>query len=119
MTGNIFFDCVFLFLICYALINIFYNLSDMLLRRYSRFPNRSFLVLKIKHQSESQESDLRCAISKSLAQKCALLIICTDLSMEEYNLVWRLTDVYEHIILTTLEDLPQKLDTAVSISALQ
>ncbi len=117
MTGNIFFDCIFLFLICYALINIFYSVSDFLMKRYSKYPNSSFLTLQIKHESQSLENDIRCAVSKSLTQKCALLIVCTDLSMEEYKLVWRITDVYDHIVLTTGEELINKLDTIKTISS--
>ena len=116
MTGNIFVDCLFLFLICYALINIFYSVSDFLLSRYSKYPNSSFLVLELKSESESIENDLRCAISRSLSQKCALVVVCTDLPLEEYKLVWRLCDVYEHIILTTCEELVNKLDMAKDIS---
>lgn len=117
MTGNIFIDCIFLFLICYALISIFHDLSVFLLNRYCRYPPKSFLTLELKHGTESLESDLRCAISKSLSLKCGLIVICSDLEIEEYKVVWRLTDVYDHIILTTREELVDKLDTAADISA--
>ena len=116
MSGNVFVDCVFLFLICYALVSIFYDLSDFLMKRYCKYPTKSFLVLEVKHESDTLECDIRCAISKSLSQKCALLIVCRDLSFEEYKVVWRLTDVYEHIVLTTREEMIGKLDTATNIS---
>ena len=117
MSGNIFVDCVFLFLICYAIISIFYNLSDFLIKRYCKYPPKYFYVLEVKHESKSLERDIRCAISKSLEQKCALGIVCNDLNFEEYKVVWRLTDVYEHIVLATPEELIDKLDTATLISA--
>ena len=119
MTGNIFIDCVFLFLICYALINLFYKLSDFLMKKYAKYPDSSFLVLEIIHESKSLENDLRCAISKSLSQKCALVVICTDLSTEEYTLVWRLTDMYKHIVLTTRDELTNKVWVARNISVSQ
>ncbi len=119
MSGNIFVDCIFLFLICYAIINIFYSVSEFLLNRYSKFHDKSFMILELIHESESIESDLRCAISKSISRKCALITVCTDLSLEEYKLVWRLCDVYEHIILTTREELVNKLDDAKNINVSQ
>ena len=116
MTGNIFVDCVFLFLICYAIVSIFYNLSEFLLKRYCKYPKKTFLVLDIKPESNSLEYDVRCAINKSLENKCALVIVCGELSQDENKALWRLTDVYEHIILTTREELIHKLDTAENIS---
>ncbi len=116
MTGNIFVDFLLLFLICYALVSIFYNVSDFLLRRYCKYPLRTFLVLELKHESESFECDIRSAISKSLSQHCGLVIVCTGLSQDEYRTIWRLTDVYEHIILTTRDELLNKLDIATDVS---
>ncbi len=101
MSGNIFVDFVFLFLICYAIFSIFYSLSEFLLRRYCKYPAKHFFVLLLKHESETFECDIRCAVAKSLKEKCALLIVCDNLELEEYKLLWRITDVYDHIILTT------------------
>ncbi len=116
MTGNIFLDCIFLFLICYALVNIFYSISDFLLRRYCRYPNKSFLMLNLTHESKSLECDIRSAISKSLNNKCALLILCSELDLDEYMILWRLTDSYEHIIITNPDEFFDKLETVKSIS---
>lgn len=119
MTGNIFLDCVFLFLICYGIVSIFYNLSEFLLRRFCRYPQKIFLVSELTHESETLECDIRCAISKSIKNKCALVIVCSGLDMEEYSTLWYLTDRYDHIIITTRDDLVNKLETAASISASQ
>lgn len=119
MRGNIFLDFVFLFLICYALISIFGELSDFLLKRYCRYPQKTFLTIHIKHESDTIEYDLRNAISKSLLHKCALLVICQDLDQTENTLIWRLTDCYDHIVLTTDEEVLLALDTATSISVSQ
>lgn len=116
MTGNIFLDLVFLFLICYSLVNLFRDLSDFLLKRYCRYPQKTFLCVEIKHKSETIECDIRCAVSKSISQGCALLVICTDLDLSEQTLVWRLTDCYDHIVLTSRDDILNVLDTATSIS---
>lgn len=116
MSGKIFVDFLFLFLICYALISIFYNLSEFLMKRYCKYPQKYFFVLELKHDSKNLECDLRCAVSKSLKEKCALVVVCDDLNPEEQKLVWRITDVYEHIILTTPDELIKKLDTAKNIS---
>ncbi len=74
------------------------------------------MVLELKHGSESFERDIRCSVSKSLLQKCALLIICTNLDTDEYTKLWRITDVYDHVILATHEEIISKLDTAANIS---
>jgi len=117
MTGNIFFDCVFLFLICYALVNIFYSVSEFLLRRHCRYPNKAFLVIDIAHEDKSIECDVRCAVSKSLNNKCALVILCDDLSLEEYTVIWRLTDCYEHVVVVNRNEFYEKLETAKNISS--
>ena len=116
MSGKFFVDFVFLFLICYALISIFYNLSEFLMKRYCKYPQKCFFILELKHESKTLECDLRCAVSKSLKERCALVVVCDDLNSEEYKLVWRITDVYEHIVLTTRDELIKKLDTAQNIS---
>lgn len=116
MFGNIFFDCLFLFLICYALVSIFYNVSDFLLRKYCKYPTKSFITIKLTHESDSLDSDIRCALSKSLKERCALLVVCDGLDFQENTIVWRVTDSYEHVVVTTTEDVVQKLDTAASVS---
>jgi len=116
MSGKIFVDFIFLFLICYALISIFYNLSDFLMKRYCKYPQKHFFVLLLNNESDTLECDLRCAISKSLKEKCALVVVCDSLNSKEEMLVWRIADVYEHIVLTTRDELLGKLDTAKNIS---
>lgn len=119
MTGNIFLDCVFLFLICYAIVGIFYNVSEFLLHRYCRYPQKSFLVAELVHGSKTYDCDIRMAISKSMKNKCALVFVCSGLNMDEYTVLWNLTGRYDHIIITTREELISKLETAASISASQ
>ena len=119
MSGNIFVDCIFLFLICYAVISIFYDVSEFLLRKYCRYPQKSFITLFVIHGSERLDCDIRCALSKSLKNKCALVIACDGLDVEEYSLLWRLTDCYDHVIVCTSEELAEKLETASLISASQ
>lgn len=112
MSGNIFVDFIFLFLICYAIFCMFYNLSEFLLKRYSKYPPKYFYVLLLKHESQTMECDIRCAVAKSFKEKCALLIVCEDLDLNEYKLLWRITDVYEHILLTTPDKVKENLDNA-------
>ena len=119
MTGNIFLDLVFLFLICYSLVKLFRNLSDFLLKRYCNYPQKTFLCVEIKHKSETIECDIRCAVSKSVSQKCALVVICSDLDLSEQTLVWRLTDSYDNVILTDRDGILKILDIATSISMLK
>lgn len=119
MFGNVFVDCLFLFLICYALVSIFYNTSEFLLRRYCRYPMRAFFVLELTHDSETIECDVRTALSKSLKNKCALIVVCDGLDLDEYTILWRLTDSFDHVIVTTPDDLISKFDTAKSINASQ
>jgi|GEM_PF-2679491 len=117
MTGNIFLDCVFLFLICYAFVSIFYNLSEFLLHRYCRYPLKAFLVSELTHASQTHECDIRCAISKSIKNKCALVFVCSGLDAGEYSILWNLTNSYDHIIITNCDEFASKIETAKDISA--
>ena len=119
MSGNIFVDFIFLFLICYAVISIFYDASDFLLRKYCKYPQRSFLIITAVHENDKLECDIRCALSKSLKLKCALIVVDDGLDTDEQMLLWRLTDCYDHVIVCTPEELPKKLATATAISASQ
>ena len=119
MTGNIFLDCVFLFLICYAIVCMFYQVSEFLLRRYCRYPQKAFLVLDIHHQSDTLDCDIRCALSKSIKYKCALVVVCNDLDLEEYGILYRITDNFNHIVITTPEEFSMKVEIAKSITASQ
>ena len=118
MSGNVFLDCLFIFLICYSLVSIFYNTSDFLLRRYCRYPMRSFLVLCISHESSTLECDIRVALSKSIKNRCALVIVCDGLELDEYTILWRLTDCYDHVVVTTPDELHEKIDEAKTINEL-
>lgn len=119
MFGNVFLDCLFIFLICYGIVSIFYNTSDFLLRRYCRYPMRAFLMLELSHECETLECDIRVALSKSIKNKCALVIVCDGLDLDEYTILWRLTDNYDNVVVTTPDDLMSKIDTAESISVSQ
>ena len=99
------------------MVSIFYNVSDFLVRRYCRYPLRAFFVLELNHASETLECDIRTAVSKSQQNKCALVISCRDLDLDEYTILWRLTDSYDHIVIATPEDLTEKIETAKSINA--
>lgn len=116
MSGNIFVDFLFLFLICYAIFSIFYNLSDYLMRRYCKYPAKYFLTLFLNHESETLERDIRCAVSKSLEQKCALVVVCDNLNLDEYKILWRITDVYDDIIITTPDKVLSALENITYIS---
>ncbi len=116
MTGNIFVDCLFLFLICYAILSIFYNLSDFLLKHYCKYPQRTFLTIEIKHESKVIERDIRCAISKSLKEKCCLVIICNGFTEAEHTLAKSISACYDNVILTTPDDFKKITETASSIS---
>ena len=117
MCGNVFLDCLFLFLICYALVSIFYNISDFLLRRYCRYPFHAFFMLELCHGSETLECDIRIALSRSIKNRCALVIVCDSLDLDEYIILWRITDDYDHVIVTTPYEVMTKIDTAKSINA--
>ena len=116
MTGNIFLDCVFIFFICYGVVCMFCNVSDFLLRHYCRTPQKTFIILPLKHRAETLECDIRCAIAKSLNNKCALVILCENLDADEYIMVWRLTDCYDHIIVSTQDELPEIIEKTQKIN---
>lgn len=119
MFGNVFLDCLFIFLICYGLVSIFYNTSDFLLRRYCRYPMRAFLILELNHDCPTMECDIRVALSKSIKCKCALVVVCDGFDLDEYTILWRLTDSYDHVVVTTPDDVVSKFETAKTISASQ
>lgn len=117
MTGNIFLDCVFIFFICYGLVCMFYNVSDFLLRHYCKTVQKTFILLPLKHESKTLECEIRCAVAKSLNNKCALVILCENFDADEYTIVWRLTDCYDHIIVTTREELYSAINKTQNINA--
>ena len=118
MTGNIFLDCVFIFFICYGLACMFCNVSDFLLRHYCKTVQKAFILLPLKHESKTLECDIRCAVAKSLNNKCALMILCENLDADEYTMVWRLTDCYDHVIVSTQEEFPDKIEKAQAINGI-
>lgn len=117
MTGNIFLDCVFIFFICYGLVCMFCNVSDFLLRHYCKTVQKTFILLPLRHESKNLECDIRCAVARSLNNKCALVILCCDLDADEYTMVWRLTDSYDHIIVSTQEELCEAIQKTQKINA--
>ena len=117
MSGNVFLDCVFVFLICYALVSIFYNVSDFLLHKYCKYPQSSFFLLELTHMSESFECDLRIAVSKSVKSRCALLISCCGLDDEEKSLLQQVVQSYNHIIITTPDEINSCIEMAKAINA--
>lgn len=119
MSGNIFVDFVFLFLICYAIFSIFYSLSEFLMRRFCKYPAKYFLTLFLNNESKTLERDIRCAVSKSLEQKCALVVVCDNLSIDEYKVLWRITDVYDNVIITTADKVLSEIENITYISELQ
>ena len=112
MTGNLFFDGVVLFLICYALIHIFYELGDWLIVRFSGFRRKEFILLSVHHSMESLEIDVRHALERSMEQKCALFIVDRGLDEQEKILLWRLVDSFDHVVIAQPQELSEKIQTA-------
>lgn len=117
MTGNMFFDAVIIFLIAYAIINIFYEIGDFFTRRYSQYKPKDYIVLPLKHGLESLECDIRLAVKKSCDTRCALVIVDESLDSDEKMILWRLTDECSNVIISLPEELPDKLKTAEAINA--
>lgn len=112
MTGNIFLDCVFLFFVCYGVVCMFCNVSDFLMRHYCKTVQKTFILLPVEHESQTLECDVRCAVAKSSNNKCALVILCENLDADEYMMIWRLTDCYDHVLVSTQEELPAMISKA-------
>lgn len=104
MSGNAFVDCVMLFLICYAIFDILTDLSGYLIKRFCKYPPGYFLVLSLEHESATLENDIRCAVSKSMSLGCTLLCVAKDLDKNEQNTLWRLVDVYDHVLIMTPDE---------------
>ncbi len=94
---NIFFDALIIFLITYAIINIFYEIAQFLVKKFSKLPPKCELILLLNSGNTTLEADIRTAITKSQQTNCSLTIVDCDLTQQEKMILWRLTDVYENI----------------------
>lgn len=116
MTGNLFFDAFFIFLIVYAIIHICYEGGEFLIRKFSTYRHREFLLLPVSSGREELELDIRMAVKKSLNSQCALLILDLGLQPEEQTILWRITDPYGHVIIAEKHSFFEKLETTVSLN---
>lgn len=116
MTGNIFSDALFIFLIVYAIVHICYEIGAFLLEKFSLYHHRDFLILSVSPGHEELELDIRMAIKRSVEKHCSLLILDRGLSPEEQMILWRLTDPYQHIVLTTEQDLMESIKVADAVN---
>lgn len=117
MTGNVFFDALFIFLIAYAMIHICYEIGDALVRRFSVYCPKDYILLPLEHGTESLELDVRRAVKRSVEHRCALLIVDKGLGREEKNILWRLVDSYDNVVISGLDDLSENLKRAEAINA--
>ena len=59
------------------------------------------MTLFLNRESDTLERDIRCSVSQSLKQKCTLVVVCDDLTFDEYKILWRITDTYDNVTITT------------------
>lgn len=116
MTGNIFFDGIFIFLITYAIISILQEIADILQNRFSRCRPKDVMVLVLSHGLQSLECDVRMALKRSQSMRCALIVVDDALDSDEKMILWRLTDPYQHAIITSPEQLVETIENAGTIS---
>lgn len=109
MTQNIFFDAVIIFLIAYAIIDIFYEISECLLNKFSRVSPKDYIVLPLYHGDEHLECSVRFAIKRSNDLRCSLVIIENNLDESEKKILCRLTDKLSNVIISTPEEFNQKI----------
>lgn len=112
MTGNVFFDGIFIFLIAYAIISMLHELADAFQNRFSRCHPKDCVVLVLSHGTESLECDVRMALRRSYEMHCALIIVDTSLDSDEKMILWRLTDPCDHVLISTSEQLMETIETA-------
>lgn len=112
MTGNIFFDGIFIFLITYAIISILQEIADVFQNRFSRCRPKDVSVLVLSHGQKSLECDVRMALKRSLNMRCALVVVDDALDSDEKMMLWRLTDPYQHAFLSSPEQLMETIETA-------
>ena len=117
MTGNIFIDAVWVFMIVYACIHICYEVGTFLVERFSVYHHRDFVILLLTSGVETLEMDIRMAIKRSEDLGCSLLIVDSGLSTEEQMILFRLTDPYHHIVLATMEDALEQIRAADAVNA--
>ena len=117
MTGNVFFDAVVIFLLAYAIINIFYEVGEFFTNRFSRYRPKDCIVLPLEHGAESLECDVRLAMKRSCDLRCALVIVDLSLDSDEKMILWRLTDESDNVVVSLPEELPDKIKTAEAINA--
>lgn len=109
MTGNVIFDAIFIFLITYAIINICYDIGDLFIGRLSRYKPKDCIVLTLSHGMPSIEMDVRMALKHSCDLKCTLVIVDEALDIDEKMILWRLTDNSNNVVISAVEDLPEKI----------
>ncbi len=118
MTGNVFFDGIFIFLIAYAIISMLHELADAFQNRFSRCHPKDCVVLVLSHGTESLECDVRMALKRSCEMRCALVVVDASLDSDEKIILWRLTDQSEHVLLSTPEHLMETIETAQNLFSL-
>ena len=111
MTQNIFFDALIIFLIAYAIIDIFYEISECFLNRFSRVSPKDYIVLPLYHGDEHLECSVRFAVRKSIDSRCSLVIIENNLDEDEKMILCRLTDSLGNVTISTPEEFTHQVST--------
>ena len=117
MTENVFFDAVIIFLIAYAIINIFYEAGECITNRFSRCRPKNCIILPLCHGAENLECEVRMAMKRSCELRCALVIVDEALDSDEKMILWRLTDDCDNVVISLPEELPDKIKIAEAINA--
>ncbi len=117
MTGNAFFDGILIFLIVYAILNILYEFTDAFADRFSRYHPKDYLILPLVHGTESLEWDIRTASKRSCNLNCVLIIVCDGLDKDEEMILWRLTDQCDNVLLSSPEELTEKIEAATALNS--
>lgn len=109
MTQNIFFDALIIFLIAYAIIDIFYEISEYLLNRFSRISPKDYIVLPLYHGDENLECSVRFAVKRSKELRCFLVIVKNNLDENEKMILCRLAENLCNVVILTQEEFAQQV----------
>lgn len=109
MTQNIFSDALIIFLIAYAIIDIFYEISNFFLNKYSKVSPKDYIVLPLYHGDEHLECLVRFAIQKSEVLRCTLVILPHNLDNCEESILRHLIDECKNVTVRSPEEFAESI----------
>lgn len=113
---NIFLMSIFTFLVAYAIIDIFYEIAEIILNKFSRVCPKDYIVLPLSDNIENLDGAIRVSLKRSQNHRCALVIVCKNLGENEQQILKRLTEHRSNVVICNSDNLPDALLLAEKIN---